>query len=391
VVARPDSRAVTTRFAPPVATGVLGVSVQPALVPAPEVCDDTLAARVEELVREAAANTLAAALVGVRVFASDTCVICLDADPPPDCLFLPCGHQAVHYDEAGDLRACVMCRRAITARLIIRDGRIVRREDVPEPVRMVDPRRRDAFYGNFPLLARKPVVYLYPPAPTDAEVTVRLAVPGDAFTALIPAPARCGGGVDAANTTATWRVRASPDGILTPLPAKGAGTAAGAGGAPVGGGIAPTAPPVGSLFWEAETGVWPGVTVFPPGETFCVRGVDVGDWLLDALPRAGLSPREYTEMATFWAVKMARYAWVALRLAPAAALDAVAPLKVSPQPGAVLRVYLVCRGLAAPLSPAAAAGILPASAPPARDPGVFTVVEWGGTEVPAAAGAEAVH
>ncbi len=42
----------------------------------------------------------------------------------------------------------------------------------------------------------------------------------------------------------------------------------------------------------------------------------MGDWLLAALARLGLTPREYTEMASYWAPKASCHKWVLLRFLP---------------------------------------------------------------------------
>ena len=113
-------------------------------------------------------------------------------------------------------------------------------------------------------------------------------------------------------------------------------------------------------------------------------GREAGEWLLEALARWGLSPREYTECASFWAPRMQAHAWVQIRLLPAAQWEALAPLTVSGLPATAptrtLRVFVAWRGVPA-FSAAANQGTLPPQAP-SRQPGENWVVEWGGQECP---------
>lgn len=206
-------------------------------------------------------------------------------------------------------------------------------------------------------VAKKPIIYLYPSAPCEATVHLALRAPRATLGPLLPAPAH------SLPSAATWRVAAQPDGTLQPL----------AGG-----------PPVASLFWEA-TGAAPPSALLPRGarDTFCVPGAGAGAWLLGALRAQGLSAREYTECASFWAPDMARHAFVVLRLVPQAQWEALAPLAVAGlPPGAptrTLRVFVAWRGVPAYL-PGADLGALPAAPPPARSASENWIVEWGGQE-----------
>lgn len=141
-------------------------------------------------------------------------------------------------------------------------------------------------------------------------------------------------------------------------------------------------PPVASLFWEA-TGVAAPGALLPRGahDTFCVPGASAGDWLLTALRAKGLSVREYTECASFWAPLFAEHAFVVIRLVPQQQWEAVAPLAVTGLPAAAtrtLRVFVAWRGVQA-FSAAANQGSLPGEAP-IRHPGENWIVEWGGQE-----------
>ena len=178
------------------------------------------------------------------------------------------------------------------------------------------------------------------------------------MTCLLPAPA------SASPTSAQWRVAAQPDGTLQPRRDASTG---------------PPQPPVASLFWEADRDASANGVLLPPQarDTFCVPGPAAGEWLLGALARWGLSPREYTECASFWAPRMQRHAWVQVRALPQAEWEALAPLAVAPPMQRTLRVFLAWRGCAE-YSAGMDAGVLPQLPLPREG---SWCVEWGGTEI----------
>ena len=143
-------------------------------------------------------------------------------------------------------------------------------------------------------------------------------------------------------------------------------------------------PPVASLFWEsvatADAHALAGLLPSDGARCFCVPGAELGEWLLCALPRLGLTVREYTEMATFWAVKLGEHAHVVLRFLSRAEMEEfVSSLIVQPRAQTVIRVFLIARGVITP-PPACAGALLPdASLTPGR--AGFTAVEWGGMEL----------
>ena len=109
------------------AEALLGLAVQPALSAATQPCDAGLKARAEELLSAFARNSIvqtALSELGGQ-FQSDTCVACMESSPPPDALLLPCGHVCLHWEEASRVEACPLCRKFITARVCISDGRFV--------------------------------------------------------------------------------------------------------------------------------------------------------------------------------------------------------------------------------------------------------------------------
>lgn len=231
------------------------------------------------------------------------------------------------------MEQCPVCSEIVTARICRADGRVVAAPPRPPIVPVTDAG---------PLRFFKPVIYLYPPEPMDVSVSVTLAGGGgDAgagrFTSLIPSPnvdpREAGAG--RVGRTASWRARAQPDGTLE-VPAPNAewrqlllSSSSGGGGidkkkppsaaATTAEGKAAAAhssssppPPaaavtVSSLFWESEAPPGVGAALWGPAaasEVFCVPGAGAGDWLLRALPRLGLAPREYTDMATFWGMRL---------------------------------------------------------------------------------------
>jgi hypothetical protein len=283
----------------------------------------------------------------------------------------------VHFDESAPLRVCLICRRAISARLCLRGSAVVSRVEalpLPRPSALPAWAVVDRLIsGNAGLSVFKPVIYLYAARPTVARVAVRLAAPRARFTALLPSPALYGGA--AARAAASWTVRAHADGTL-----ERAGEEQEVGGDGGGGGGAAAAaaamPPVASLFWEGADVVYDVRGASPAA---CLRGAAAGDWLLRALANLGLSPREYTECASFWLPKMQEHAFVLIAFVPQSAIEAAAPLSVTPPPTATLRVFLVWQALDAPRQGASDA--LPPRHNFDRSDAALTVVEWGGAQV----------
>ena len=273
--------------------------------------------------------------------------------------------RCVHWEEAQRVDTCPLCRSLISSRICM-DGRVI----VQEPRRSW-PRAFQTASGaerSRAFLVSKPVVYLYPPHPLVAEVTVTV-VPNSKLVVLIPTPNRESRGTG----SVTWAVEAQPDGTLTLLPAPEAVPSAPedplAPRSPRGegpGASQAAAVVVSSLFWESEFtghlrgapsrasavgcrpaadfvacsanrplralnagpcatgsaaaahlwGLGPDRKLRLDSGCFCVSGQSAGDWLLAALPRLGLSVREYTEMATFWGVLMQARSWLVAKSSP---------------------------------------------------------------------------
>ena len=183
-------------------------------------------------------------------------------------------------------------------------------------------------------LLAKPVIYLYPEEET--EVTVSLDCEGD-LTCTYPA-------ISEGNT---WTVTAAPDGTLT--------DAAGQ--------------TYNYLYWE---GVGRGDYDFSEG--FCVAGADTAAFLEEALAQLGLTRREANDFIVYWLPAMEQNPYNLIAFQGEAYTDR-ARLTVTPQPDSVLRVFMAWKGLDAPME-------LPPQELPAFQRTGFTLVEWGGTEIP---------
>jgi hypothetical protein len=182
----------------------------------------------------------------------------------------------------------------------------------------------------------KPVIYLYPPVTT--RVRVRLDVAGT-LTASEPAYDRRIGG---------WDVTARPDGTL----------------AEPGG---PHTWPY--LFWEAEVELPSGT------EGWVMSGAETGPFLRAKLAERGLIAPEIDAFLEYWLPKMRSNPYNFIRF-EGRPYEEVAQLTVTPRPDATIRVFMTFT----PLDRAVA--VVPQKLPiPAPRHG-FTVVEWGGREVP---------
>ena len=334
---------------------VLGFAVQPHLQLMTEPCAGGLQQRAQAIVEQGLGHDMPED-VG-ETFVSDRCVLCLESTPKPDCVLYPCAHQCVHAEEVSAIDTCPLCRTHITATLVVdaETGRATRgpsRAPLQVSAATLHRARQSSFF--------KPVVYLYPPVAINASVQVELLA-GQHFTCLLPDPragAKVGGVV---GSLASWSVRAAPDGTLSHP-----------GGA---------WPPVASLFWESDRGdAGNRLRAWQASDCACVHSDCVGTWLLNVLPGQGLFPREYTEMATFWAAKAIELGmpYVLTRFLGAKEIETLSALRISPAPDDTLRVYLA-------LAPAAhpPAGCVPVRGAAQthevpRDSTSFTAVEWGG-------------
>jgi hypothetical protein len=180
----------------------------------------------------------------------------------------------------------------------------------------------------------KPVVYLYPPEPTGVRVEV---APKHGVRVSEPP---YGDG---------WTVTAHPDGRL----------------------VTPDGRSWPSLFWES------GLTQKPEPltEGFSVPRAQVAAFLQDRLATLGLNERETADFLEFWLPRLTVSEFAMIRFVPAAEIDAMAPLTITPQPDSVLRVLIDFR------PGHTAQRLKPQHLTPARRHG-FAAVEWGGLIYP---------
>lgn len=186
-------------------------------------------------------------------------------------------------------------------------------------------------------MAAKPVIYLYPEEET--EVSVRLDY-GGLLTCTYPAISAGG-----------WTVTAAPDGTLT--------DAAGQ--------------TYNYLYWEGEA-----QAEYDFSQGFCVPGGETAAFLESALAQLGLTRREANEFIVYWLPRMEPNPYNLISFQSAAYTDH-ARLTVAPEPDSLLRVFMAWKPLEAPAD-------IPPQDLPAFERTGFSVVEWGGAELPSAGG-----
>lgn len=185
--------------------------------------------------------------------------------------------------------------------------------------------------GDRGAVYEKPVIYLYPE--TKTAVTVQLDLDGD-LTCTYPA---YGEG---------WTVIASPDGTLTDANGQ----------------------QYNYLYWE---GIQQADYDFSQG--FCVAGADTAAFLEEALAQLGLTRREANEMLVYWLPQMEGNPYNLISFQEETYTNG-ARLTVTPEPDAVLRVFLAWKPLDAPVD-------IPPQSLTAPERTGFTLVEWGGAQV----------
>ena len=178
----------------------------------------------------------------------------------------------------------------------------------------------------------KPVIYLYPEKET--EVSVQLQLDGK-LTCTYPAY----------NTG--WNVTAAPDGTLTD--AKGQ--------------------TYNYLYWEGEaTAQW------DLSQGFCVKGEDTAAFLEGALDKLGLNRKEANEFIVYWLPLMEQNHYNIISFQTDTYTDA-ARLEVTPAPDTLIRVFMAWKAADSFVE-------LKEQELTASERSGFTVVEWGGTQLP---------
>ena len=187
-------------------------------------------------------------------------------------------------------------------------------------------------YDTEPIVARKPVIYLYPEEET--EVSVQVILDGK-LTCTYPA------------YDSGWKITAAPDGTLTD--SKGQ--------------------TYNYLYWEGETEAQWDMT-----EGFCVKGTDTAAFLEDALVKLGLTRREANEFIVYWLPLMQENPYNIISFQTKAYTDA-AKLHIDPAPDTLIRIFMTWKAADSFVN-------LSAQALNAPERTGFTVVEWGGTQLP---------
>ena len=185
---------------------------------------------------------------------------------------------------------------------------------------------------HVPSAPAKPVIYLYPEVET--EVTVELDFNGT-LTSVYPAYEN------------GWTVTAQPDGTLKDAAGR----------------------EYYCLFWEGETEVEYDLTT-----GFCVAGADTAAFLEDALRELGLTDKEANEFIIYWLPRMEGNAYNLISFQKEIYTDNAA-LTIDPMPDSLLRVFMAWKGLDKPVE------VEPQELNGFERVG-FTVVEWGGVEMP---------
>ncbi len=188
-----------------------------------------------------------------------------------------------------------------------------------------------------PVAVRKPVIYLYPPKPT--QVRVQLEIDGD-FIATYPQIGADG-----------WTVTARPDGALVD---------------------AATGRSHRYLFWEASSA---GFDI-DPALAHCVPGEQAAGFLERACDRFALTADECGDLISYWIPALAGNPYNIIQFVDEQRYGSYARLQVEPRPDAVIRPFMIFRRSETPV---------PVGAPalPQRTRGSFTVVEWGGADLDA--------
>lgn len=189
--------------------------------------------------------------------------------------------------------------------------------------------------ANIQILTEKPIIYLYPE--TDTLVTVKLKASGK-LTFTYP------------EYNDGWEFTASPNGDLT----FGDDT-------------------YNYLFWESSKRYVMHSTAMASG--FYVSGEDATSFLEEKLTEAGLNSKERTDFITYWAPRLAQNENNYVRFEFNESCDRFAKLEITPKPDNLYRIYMLW------FPTKTAQSISPQPIPMVKRDG-FTVIEWGGQELP---------
>lgn len=178
----------------------------------------------------------------------------------------------------------------------------------------------------------KPVIYLYPEQ--EQEISVRLNYDGK-LTCTYP------------EYDNGWNVTAAPDGTITDENGQ----------------------EYNYLYWEGSS-----EQEYDFSEGFCVAGENTAEFLEDALVRLGLTRREANEFIVYWLPRMEQNEYNLISFQSEAYTDH-ACLSIQPEPDTVIRVFMAYKPLDHYQE-------IPEQSLSAPERSGFTVVEWGGSELP---------
>lgn len=181
------------------------------------------------------------------------------------------------------------------------------------------------------VVARKPVVYLYPEE--EMEISVKLDYAGT-LTSTYPTYEN------------GWEITAQPDGTLTDAQGR----------------------EYYCLFWEGVSH-----TAYDFSTGFVVPGEETAAFLEDALAQLGLTEKEANEFMIYWLPQMEHNAYNRIAFQTEAYTES-AVLTVTPQPDSVIRVFMAWEPLDA------FEEMEPQVLEPVSREG-FAVVEWGGAKI----------
>lgn len=182
-----------------------------------------------------------------------------------------------------------------------------------------------------PNMCYKPVIYLYPEAPTELEVKLRL---NGELTCTYPA------------YDDGWNVLARPDSTL----------------------VDKNGQTYNYLYWEGRTRAQ-----YDMSQGFCIRGEDTAEFLEKALEALGLNRREANEFIVYWLPLMQDNPYNIISFQGKEYTDN-AVLEISQEPDTLIRVFMAWTPSDKYVE------VLPQElSAPLR--GGFTVVEWGGAMI----------
>jgi hypothetical protein len=247
------------------------------------------------------------------------------------CAMLPSGCTAP--SEAPQTRSTLQAQPAVPA---AEDTCTAEETAGPFPDREQPVRVKKPVIYCYPAKVRKPVIYSYPERATDIDVTLELQ-----GRVTVSDPPLSGSN--------SWHVSAQPDGTLTDRA---------------------TGRTYPYLYWEGEVPLQ-----FDMSTGFVVAGDDTRSFFSAKLAALGLTAVESRDFIEYWAPEMERNRYNLVHF-EGPAYERVARLRVSPRPDTQIRVFMAYRPLDA------VQRVTPQSlpTPPAR--AGFTLVEWGGAELP---------